>query len=65
MIDTPTAHETLLRQSYDLTTDQLAEARKAVDKIFGSNFAFRNPALVGSFMQAAAINFATLINRHV
>jgi hypothetical protein len=57
-----TAHETLLRQSYELATSQTAEARKAVDKI-GTNFAFRHPELVGRFMQTAAINFAVMTNQ--
>jgi hypothetical protein len=60
MIDT----ETLLIQSYDLAAEQMAEARKAIDKIFGTQFAFRHPELVGAFMQAAAINLATLNRNH-
>jgi hypothetical protein len=63
MIDTTTDHETLLRQSYELATEQMAEARKAIDKVMGTNFAFRHPELVGAFMQIAAINLATVINQ--
>jgi hypothetical protein len=58
-------HETLLRQSYELATEQMAEARKAIDKIFGTQFAFRHPELVGAFMQTAAINFAVITINHV
>jgi hypothetical protein len=63
VIDTTTHHETLLRQSYALATEQMSEARKAVDKVFGTQFAFRHPELVGAFMQTAAINFAAAINQ--
>jgi hypothetical protein len=42
-------NETLLRQAYELATEQISEARKAVDKVFGTNFASRNPGLVGAY----------------
>jgi hypothetical protein len=62
MLDTTLDHETLLLQSYDLSTEQMAEARKAIDKIFGTQLAFRHPELVGAFMKTAAINYAVMTN---
>jgi hypothetical protein len=56
-------NETLLLQSYELAEQQMAEARKSIDKVFGSNYALRNPALVGAFMQTAAINFAVMTHQ--
>ena len=55
-------NETPLRQSYELTEQMMAEARKSIDKVFGSNYALRNPELVGAYMTTAAINLAAMIN---
>ena len=49
--------QTLLSQAIDTAHDYLRGAVAAIDTQFGDGYAQKHPALVGAFLQAAAIDF--------
>lgn len=49
--------EALMRQASMTAHEYLMEARQRIDREFGEGYAVAHPELVGSFMQAAALDF--------
>jgi hypothetical protein len=49
--------ETLMRQAPMTVHEYFTEAIEIIDKTFGEGYAEKHPALIGSFIQAAAVDY--------